>query len=459
MNLFWKTIIILLLQALLAATVARGAVSTEPSDDHIWFANGDHLHGQLVSIDPSNGVVWKHNSISDTIVFPISTVAKISLGERPQQTLTPNNPCRLRLINQNELEGNLIAFSENDITLETHYAGKLVIPKRRIDSITPFVPNPRIIYEGPTSIDGWTVSSSPVEGAQPASWRYSNGAFITTQSGSIARDLKLPDMASIEFDVAWQNYMSIAIALYANTLFPIQLAEKDNGPDFGAFYSLQVNFNTVNLMMIKKGVPLNSMGIGFLPGIERKTSAHFMIRVNKPERTIYFFIDGNLVKMWQDPAEFAGSGTCIRIVNQVACPLKISNIVVSHWDGRTDTPTNKIDNAKTDFIFLINNDSVSGKIKAFKNNKFIVQAAFGEVEVPFNRISQIHFSMLEREPAPNFKPDFIAFFKKRGSLSLNLERWENGKIIATNPIFGSAAYDLSAFKLLIFKPDSPVAPF
>jgi len=447
----------------IAINIAIGYVLTgdtlQPSEDYIWFINGDRLRGEIKSIDPIKGVEIRNKYIQNIAVFPLETIVKISFGDRQNPLFSPKNACKVKLINLDEIEGDLISLDEREMILETAFSGKISIPRKRIDSFIPIVPKPTVVFEGPTGIEGWTVSNSPAPGAQPSTWKYRNGALITTESGSIARDLKLPDITTIEFDIAWQNYLSIAIALYANTLFPIQLAQKDDGPDFGPFYSLQINFNTVNLMAIRKGAPLNSMGIGFLPLIDRKTSAHVMIRVNKPEKTIYLFVDGLLVKQWQDPGQFSGSGTYVRFVNQVAAPLKISNIVVSHWDGRTEISTNKVDNSRGDFVRLLNNDTVIGTAKEFKDGKFIVQTAFGNVDVPFTRINQFYFSIIGREPIFK-KPDNItATLIRGGKLTIKIERWENDKLIATNPVFGTVKIPLWALRMLIFKPENQITNF
>ncbi|MGC9036611.1 MAG: hypothetical protein ACP5K7_12385 [Verrucomicrobiia bacterium] len=450
----WKTLqgvlsAVLLLNLLLICAIA---VQQQPTqEDCVWFTNGDKLCGQIISIDSSKGALLKNKFIEGNTAFPLDKIVKIVFAERQTPSAAMKNPCRVRLINLDEIEGDLISINEKEMVLGTLFSGKISIPRKRIDSVTPIVPNPTIVYQGPTGIEGWTVSDSPAPDAKPTSWKYSNGAFIATESGAIARDLKLPDMATIEFDLAWQNYLSVAIALYASTLNPIPLANKDELPDFGSFYSLQINFNTANLMLIKKGAPLNSMGIAFLPNIDRKTSARLTIRVNKPTRSIYLYIDGVLVRQWVDPGEFGGSGTCVRFVNQLSAPLKISNITVSQWDGRIELPTNQVDNAKSDFVRLLNNDAVTGSVKEFKNDKIIVQTQLGNMEIPISRISQIYFSIIGRDPVLRKIDEVSALLNKNATLTLKIQRWEGDHLVATSPMFGELKIPLWAFKTIVFK--------
>jgi hypothetical protein len=212
-------------------------------------------------------------------------------------------------------------------------------------------------------------------------------------------------------------------------------------------------------MLIKKGVPLNSMGMAFIPNMERKTSAHIMIRVSKPQKMILLYVDGILVKHWQEQGEFGGSGTCVRFVNQLSSPVKISNIVVSQWDGRIEIPITRVDNSKSDFILMINNDVVSGTVKEFKNGKFVVQTAYGNVDVPFERISQMHLSMIGREPPLRYDGEISVVLQTQGKLVLKLEKWDGDKLIAVNPNFGRIGLPLSMIKSISFKPDFVLQEF
>lgn len=431
-----------------------------PQEDQILFANGDKLHGKVIAIDPIKGVALKNKYIQQTMAFSVDSIVKILFAETEQPPINGKYPCIIRMVNRDELECSLVSMNEGSVVVQAPFSENLVIPRKRIDSINPISPNPSIIYKGPTGLDGWTVSSSPVEeGGKEDKWRYVNGAFIAGGAGSLARDLKLPDMATIEFDIAWKSYMSIAVALYASTLQPILLSQKDELPDFGSFYSLQINFNTANLMLIKKGVPLNSMGMAFIPNMERKTSAHIMIRVSKPQKMILLYVDGILVKQWQEQGEFGGSGTCVRFVNQLSSPVKISNIVVSQWDGRIEIPITRVDNSKSDFILMINNDVVSGTVKEFKNGKFVVQTAYGNVDVPFERISQMHLSMIGREPPLRYDGEISVVLQTQGKLVLKLEKWDGDKLIAVNPNFGRIGLPLSMIKSISFKPDFVLQEF
>jgi hypothetical protein len=93
--------------------------------------------------------------------------------------------------------------------------------------------------------------------ASPANGRIATGPFTPTKPRPSPAILKLPDRAQIQFDLAWRGPLNLAIALYTDSLQPILLTDKENGPDFGGFYSLRfANTVFVTLTPIRKKDPL-----------------------------------------------------------------------------------------------------------------------------------------------------------------------------------------------------------
>jgi len=438
--------------ACLATGVAAESDGLSDGDDMIWLASGERLRGKLEAFQPGEGVVWRHPDIQEPLPFDSSQILRIRLGQRPSTIPRYSFPCRVRLANQDELEGELAGLDASHLILETWYAGTLRIPRAMAARLIPVVLNPRIVFEGPTSLDGWTMGNAVAAGVESNAWTYSQGALVATASGSIARDVKLPDIASIDFDLSWSTYLHLAIALYADSLQPINLSLKDEAPDFGGFYSLQLNANIVNILTVKKGVPLNSLGIGIVPGLEGKTTAHVTIRTHKPERAVYLYLDGTLVKQWRDTADTLGKGTCLRFVNQGPNPLRLSNLVVSEWDGRLENPNPIVQNITNDVVRLLNRDVVAGTLTAFNQGNFKIAAAYGVLDIPIGRIEEIQLATGPRGPVPTSPGEMRANFHKRGYLTLKLEGWEDNKFVATHAILGRLKIKPAAFRLLDWKP-------
>ncbi len=451
----------LLVAALLAwLPPLGGAVAAGPVNDGIYFANGDRLRGELITFDPEKGLLWRHPDAAKEMTARTASVMKVRLGERAGNTTKPAFPVLVRLINQDELEGSLVAVLDDKIILQTWYAGELGIPRSSIESIVPQSPRPGLLFEGPTGLEGWTQGKPPIPDAEPSGWVYHQGAFLATQSASIARDFKLPNLVDIQFDVAWKGFFNLAIALYADSLFPINLAQKENAPDFGGFYSLQLNNNSVNILVVSKQRPITSLGAAFMPLANTKNSMHVAIRVNKPDQTINLLIDGALVKQWKEPTEFAGTGTILRFVNQTASIMKLSNLTVAEWDGRMDATTNKAPDPKSDFVLLMNNDTVAGRLQKFADGKLTVESPLGPLAIPLLRVAQVRLAETARPAGAAAAHTPQAFFVTRGRVTVAIERVEQGQLVGKSPLFGPVKITLGALKLLQLQaPTETAEPF
>ena len=434
-----------------------GAVALVPAaqtNDGVYFANGDRLRGELLTFDPQKGLAWRHPDAAREMTARAAGVVKIRLGERPGGAVKIAFPVLVRLINQDELEGGLVAVLADKIILKTWYAGDLQVPRASIASIVPQSPRPGLLYEGPTSLEGWTQGKPPVADFEASGWSYQQGGFFATQSASIARDFKLPNLVDIQFDVAWRGFFNLAVALYADSLHPINLANKDNAPDFGGFYSLQLNNNSVNILVVHKARPITSLGAAFMPIPNTKSSMHVGIRVNKPEQMIHLLIDGVPVKQWKEPTEFAGTGTILRFVNQTASIMKLSNLTVAEWDGRMEATTNRPPDPTSDFVLLMNNDTVTGRLQKFADGKITMESALGALEIPLLRIAQMRLAESTNAPSAavltNAAPQ--AFFATRGRVTLEVERVEAAQLLGKSPLLGPLKISLGALKLLQLKP-------
>ena len=165
--------------------------------------------------------------------------------------------------------------------------------------------------------DGWTQGNTASAFAGEAGqWAYRNGAFYADKPASIARNLGLPDSAQIEFDLTWKGALNLAIALYTDSLQPILLSNKENGPDFGGFYSLQIQSVFMQLRRIKKHEPLGQSSLGDLvvPSLSQSNRVHMDLRASKAQHSVALLIDGVLIKQWVDPQGFAGEGKGMRFV-------------------------------------------------------------------------------------------------------------------------------------------------
>lgn len=427
------------------------AAQNEPPRESIVFRNGDLLYGQLLGIDPRNAVRWQHPDSSQPIEFKPDAVAEINFPPPKTPVIPSNFDCRLLLADGDSLEGDLVSCNRQSITLRTWYAGMLSLPRASLQSLV-FIPHSTNIFNGITGLEGWTqgMAANAFIG-DSGKWIYRNGAFYADKPASIARDLKLPDVAEIQFDLAWKGALNLAIALYTDSLQPILLSAKDQGPEFGGFYSLRIyNSAFIDLWPIRKSDRRMQPGLGqlFLPSLSNKDHIHVDLRVSKPQHKIALFIDDKPVKEWDDPEGFIGSGTCMRFVQNPTGMTKLSNLRVAPWDGVfTETPDDTPDLGH-DIFWPVTGRKVSGVIESIANGKLAARTTNGPVEISLTDVKAIDFA--HAQPAQAQPATLRATFVRGGTLNLTLESWRPEEMIVRSADFGRAKMNPAAFTRLQF---------
>ena len=95
--------------------------------------------------------------------------------------------------------GDVVALNEQTLTLNTWYAGPLPLKRAAIKRVESRATSPAVIYAGPTGSSDWKTLQ--------AGWTYKQGKLYCARGrySTIGKDVGLPDMASIEFDIAWRG--------------------------------------------------------------------------------------------------------------------------------------------------------------------------------------------------------------------------------------------------------------
>jgi hypothetical protein len=428
---------------------ATNAPMVRGSQEAALLRNGDILAGALVGIE-SNIVTWKHPDASGPVQLRIPSIAELQVKGEARSHNDSTNACMVRLTNDDQLEGELLSLDASQIALKTWYAGELRFPRNLVQSIMPTGPSRSTIYEGPAGLDGWTLGKTTAELPNQGQWAYRNGAFYATKAASIARDVHLPDVSSLQFDLTWKGYFQLAIALYSDSLQPVSLANKESAPDFGGFYSLQLNTFSANLLPITKIDPIRYLGQASLLTLSQKSRAHIDIRTSKARHSITLLVNGELVREWIDPSEFAGHGTAIRFVHQGQGAVKIDNIKVTEWDGLFEDKEAPPPPARQDLAKLRNGDRASGSVATIQDGVITMNVLDRKLEIPFTRAKEIAFAREHSTHPPAGQIDMRGFFTRGGSLSLQVEKWDSQALVATSPIFGKATFHPRAFTRLEF---------
>jgi hypothetical protein len=435
---------------------AESSASTNNPLDALFFRDGDMLYGKLLSIDPGQSVRWQHPDDSEAIEFKPDGIAKIEFSPLKTTAVQSNSTCRVYFGNGDTLEGNLVSCSRDSLTLDTWYAGRLTIQRTSAQDpvqTIAFMPRQPAIFEGPTGLEGWTqgnpVAAFAMESGQ---WIYRHGAFYANKNASIARDLKLPDRSEIQFDMAWKGQFNLAVALYTDSLQPILLTAKDQGPAFGAFYSLRIQSPyLIDLTPISKGEPSRSLGELIVPSLSNRDRAHIDLRVSKPEHRVVLFLDGVMIKQWTAPTGFTPQGAGLRFVQNAMGSIKFSHLRVAPWNGVLEEAPEASADPTHDLVSLESGAKTSGLIQTIDNGQISIQTADGgATKVPLLKVSAIDFASVTTEAPKIAQGSLRATFARGGFITINLLSWRPDGIQVSSPLFGKATFDPAAFTRLQF---------
>jgi len=422
----------------MAAFCAAG----QDGPDKLTFRDGDSLAGRLISFDFHTGAQWRRSDSPQPLVFLGQKVAAIDLGRQPAPAAWQPGACRVRLRGGDGIEGVLTSADMEWVQVQGAIEGQARVPASAVVSLTMAPVPGSAIYDGPTGMEGWTLGSSAAAASINAvPWMYRNGAFYSSRSAAIARDVKLPDTARIEFDLRWQNIFFLNVALYADSLQPVLLNTKENEPTFGGFYSLQLNSSFADVLPVRQRDPQRSLGSAPLLQIPHTNQAHFEIRVKKSAKTITLLINGEKAAEWTDPEGFIGSGTILRFVNQGLGAVKLSGIHVTAWDGAATAPgADAAQNGKAQALWADGSLATAGFF-CISNSLVTVSNAQGAVSAPLARLKELRFQPPTSASRNDGPATARVFFGQSSRLTLQLERADATALEGTHPDLGRVRLD------------------
>jgi hypothetical protein len=435
--------------ALWAASLlaVAGEPSNSPPRDELVFRNGDFVYGKLLAVTPSEILQWRHPEAAGPISFTLDSVEEVAFGGAAKKS-DETGGCKVLFSDGDLLRGKFAACDAESVTLDVSGAGRLKLPRSRLQSLVVMSADPPL-FDGFTGMEGWTEVSSPVGlGGEAGHWTYRDGAFYASKAASLARDLKLPDLARIEFDLSWHGQPNLAIALYTDSLQPILLLNKENGPDFGGFYSFRLSGIVADIFAIRKQGQIPSLGSVILSAMDKTNHAHFDFRISKPQNRIILLVDKTPVMQWSDPKGFEGEGTGIRFVENSGA-IKLSNLRVTRWDGILEEKPEVGGSATEDVVWLQNGESHAGVVSAITPQTVTLRAQGANQSIPFAKVREINFMAPSNRP-PTDPPGVRVLCGAGGSIHGQLESWGPDGVVLRSPNFGRAKFDPAMFAALQF---------
>jgi hypothetical protein len=427
----------------------RAELMPEARSDVLEFVDGSALHGQLSRMDLAHGLSWATPEAKNTIQFRPEHVNFIRFARARNVPLGPT--CHLRFGNGDDLYGSISALDNERLRLETWFGGDMVIPRSALRSITFLSSNYTVAYEGPYDQGGWLIANNSAEG-----WTFHDGAFVGSGAGAMGRDLGLTNSATVEFDLAWGASFNLLVAVYCDARDRLEFTGGSCVVDFTPH---QVNLRQTQNM----GAFFNAAGVP-LPPEAAKGRLHAAIQCDKTEGTVSVFVNNQLIKIWKNFA-FTDAGTGVLFMQNslfatangllTSGTVKLSRLKVTQWESRGE-PETFAPATNTDAIHLVNHDRAGGKIQAIQDGKVTLALAGTELQIPLSRVTEMDFAETRPSAEPSGPWVVRAHFPGGGSLSFQLEKWDDRNISGQSAIFGPLAFQSAAVREIEFNLDRPM---
>ncbi|MBN1670700.1 MAG: hypothetical protein JXR37_06690 [Kiritimatiellae bacterium] len=407
-----------------------------PGSDHLLrFLNGDVMHGRLISAEAGKLLNWMNPHAAAPIAFDLRNVAEIVLGGEGDNGAAAATLSRVRLSNGDQLVGEIVEMTAKELVLDTGYAGRITIRRPVMAAIYPNISKTTHVYEGPARAEDWVVKAP----GQSAQVDFKKKAFYVTGHGAtIGRNLDLPDVALIEWELGWRVQPQLYIYLYTDNI---------RGYNCNA-YALRMESQRFYLYHQTRQTGTHHLGNAEVEGLIAKGKARIAVMVDRPKKQISLKVDGVLVKQWTDTQDFAGLGRGLMFHARSAGEMRISDIRVSKWDGSLGASPVMEDEAEQDRIRFVNEDRVSGEMKGIRRGKITFETDYAPLTVPLDRVVVVLLKSDGRELARRNAGDIRAHFRHGGRVTLDMRGLENGVLSGESENFGKADFQLGAFRRL-----------
>ena len=194
--------------------VISGACEThaaEPTDNVasalIHLTNGDYATGRFADSPGSGRLAWQSAAFLAPFEFPTQTVNTIQFPV-PAKLAQPEGTYCFELAGSDMLFRAFVALQGDAAEIEVSGIGRLHVEKSLLRRMYRWQGGTELLFSGPSGVKGWATLGTA------KAWREESGHLRSDQSGAILqRDLKLPTLARIEFELSWKCKPDFELAL------------------------------------------------------------------------------------------------------------------------------------------------------------------------------------------------------------------------------------------------------
>ncbi|MFT6179063.1 MAG: hypothetical protein ACJAQT_001226 [Akkermansiaceae bacterium] len=250
----------------------------------------------------------------------------------------------------------------------------------------------------------------------------------------------------------------------------IDPSKKSHSDLFGTGYTLNLRSSYPTLtrnLFSETGTPLKeALSTSHTSSsLSQSGEAEIEIRFDREKSLIMLFIDGVYTNQWNDLSGYLGEGTALGFANiYSASKLRISEIVISSWEGSTDS-ARSMTHPDRDIALLTNGtDRFSGELSTISNGLAQFKTGYTDAQIPLADLSLISLkssAMIDLEgdgigDRYDFEDESVTvIYEPFGLIKLNPLSSTATTIKGNSPFLGDISVELAPALMLRFTDDSP----
>lgn len=482
------------LLALIPAIAFADSKKPGQNPDMIRFteqANNDTLHGKFLSFSEKGFVTFKSTEAETPITFSTKKLHRITLsGGRPDTSLTPTST--VTLVNGDIIPGKIIRADTETVVLETEHLGDLSLPFDVIKTIAPTPHGGQLMYYGPLSPAGWEIiqatqtekeneeesdkeKNDNEDAEEDTNWQYAAGAWYTgnkSKDSYLALKDSLQDRCKISFNLAWRGSLYCNIALHADFSPPLhegQSSKRNNmAATVGKAYVVSLSSHNASLYECtfkEDGEPVttrvtqNHVNMN----LSREGEATIEFRLDRPNKVLMLYSNGNFICKWDLGDEYAGTGNSLgfRNLRHSNTELRLSDVLISKWNGMKDS-AQSMQTKKRDVILLTNGvDRFSGTFNHIRDGKVSFQGTFdNNITIALADVQELHIASGKlRQYDDENDQDVHFYLQPFGRISGVPTADTNGRTKIQSSVVGDVSLDMKYVNLIDFSRQNSLLDF
>lgn len=363
------------------------------AEDLLYFLNGDKLHGRLVAVDATAGLLtWQHKAAPDPMRYQLAALDKLELLPRKVEG-QPSQKNIVQLVNGDRLRGEVVTLDNAQLVFKTWYAGTLNIARARLAELTPVTAPADVFYEGPTSdLTGWITDGGGIRGSGLA---YRSGGLMLPLGRPVGRKIpNLPEKVRFEFELS--NHANLFFVFWFFSDSPHTIGSSD--AYCMNFYGNRMEFQR----MVRNEGNRNIGSISY--DTERRMKSRLLVTIlaDRKERRFALLLDGKFMREFNDTQDFKGIGDSIMFQMHQASTMKISKIKIARWDGNLPSSENGSGNGTVDqdTLLFVNGDTMTGAVRSIMTNNIKFETSYAVLDVPLERVARMRLANKVMGAAP-----------------------------------------------------------